>query len=150
MKIIFRELNCSVPTIRRFSEFKFIDTALSKEDLTDHRRENMVQEIKEWKWYDQNYYIDNVMTSSLHFNIIIIGSWFLTLYRTCVVTPLPQLRAKREMIHRRQKMVFAKILTLLHIQFSKKIIMVHQMFDILSLLLYNLRKRSCSTSGSDG
>jgi len=35
-----RELNCSVPTIRRFSEFKFVDTALSKEDLTDQDREN--------------------------------------------------------------------------------------------------------------
>ena len=44
MRIIFRELDCSIPTIRRFSEFKFIDTALSKEDLTDQRRENMVQE----------------------------------------------------------------------------------------------------------
>ena len=43
-RILFRELNCSVPTIRRFSEFKFVDTALSKEDLADQDRENTVKQ----------------------------------------------------------------------------------------------------------
>ena len=43
-RIVFRELNCSVPTIRRFSEFKFVDTALSKEDLADQDRENTVKQ----------------------------------------------------------------------------------------------------------
>ena len=45
-RIVFRKLNYSVPTIRRFSEFKFVDTALSKEDLTDQGRENMVDIAK--------------------------------------------------------------------------------------------------------
>ena len=57
LRIIFRELDCSIPTIRRFSEFKFIDTALSKEDLTDQRRENMVQE----KYKSENNQKDSIV-----------------------------------------------------------------------------------------
>ena len=78
--IIFRELNCSVPTIRRFSEFKFIDNALSKEDLTDQRRENMVQ-VNKYKSENQKDDIDIVCC----YRLLILDS-LQNLHRSSIVT----------------------------------------------------------------